>query len=406
MSRSETCGDCGTPGQSGAFCDVCGAVMDWNDREPAPAASLDPHGEEATTEPLTEPIPNAVDSSPPPASPEPPPTAGGAPPARAPETAASSETAGPAETAVPSEAEERARRLLVPVREPERPRPDPPAVAPVLPGRPEAARPTVRKVSAAEPVDLAGGVVCLWCDTANPRGRRFCRQCAASLAELDRKGQRATRPWWKFSGKSDREPPWAGERPKLRRGLSRLFVLLPVIAVVLTLGGFAVAYADDGVNAVIDHFAKRVAIAPSQATASHSQRGNGPDKAFDGFADSYWGVGYSGAAYGQWIEASFAQPSRLLNVIITPGISRRPDTQRTQGRPQTLEATLFTSDGGSRTRELRFDDAVGPQKFKLRGQNVVRVRFTIRAAYGTVRKNQQVAIAEIEFFGRSVARTL
>ncbi|CND49567.1 Uncharacterised protein [Mycobacterium tuberculosis] len=391
MSGTETCDDCGAHGQSGAFCDVCGAVLDWRDREPAPGPSLHPHGDEATTEPLPDAVPPAD---------------------RAADRAADRTAVPPATsthspgTAVPSAEEERARRLLVPVPTRERSHDAPPAVTPVLPGRPEEARPQVRTVTEPEPLDLAGGVVCPWCDTANPRGRRFCRQCAMSLAELDRAGSRTKRPWWKFSAEPDREQPWAGDRPRLRRGLSRLVVVVPVVLLTLGLGVFTVANAGTAVNGVIDHFAKRVSVSPSQSRASHSQPGNGPDKAFDGFADSYWGVGYSGAAHGQWIEAGFAQPRRLLNVVITPGISRRLDTQRTQGRPQTLEATVFSSDGRSRTRELQFDDAVGPQKFKLRGEDVVRVRFTIRASYGTVRKDQQVAIAEIEFFGRSVARTL
>ncbi|MEU5988765.1 discoidin domain-containing protein [Spirillospora sp. NPDC047418] len=404
MSATETCDDCGAHGQSGAFCDVCGAVLDWRDRTPAPGPSLHPHGAEATTEPLPDATPPAGRTAPAVDAADPP-----APPTAAAGTGASGTGpvgTGAAGTTLPSEDEERARRLLVPVPTRERSHEVPPAVTPVLPGRPEEARPQVRTVTEPEPLDLAGGVVCPWCDTANPRGRRFCRQCAMSLAELDRAGSRAKRPWWKFYEEPDREQPWAGDRPRLRRGMSRLVVVIPVALLTLGLGVFSVANAGTAVNGVIDHFAKRVSVSPSQAKASHSQPGNGPDKAFDGFADSYWGVGYSGAAHGQWIEAGFAQPRRLLNVVITPGISRRLDTQRTQGRPQTLEATVFSSDGKSRTRELQFDDAVGPQKFKLRGEDVVRVRFTIRASYGTVRKDQQVAIAEIEFFGRSVARTL
>ena len=99
------------------------------------------------------------------------------------------------------------------------------------------------------------------------------------------------------------------------------------------------------------------------------------------------------------------QPRRLLNVIITSGVSKQPDRYATQARPQILDATVYSSEGKSRVTALQLDDAPGPQKLKLRGDNVVRVRLTIRSAYGAA-PNRQVCIAEVEFFTRSTVKTL
>ncbi|MGH3243581.1 MAG: NADase-type glycan-binding domain-containing protein, partial [Spirillospora sp.] len=284
----------------------------------------------------------------------------------------------------------------------DRPAPAPQGPAPVLPGRPEAARPHVRTGSP----DMSGGVPCPWCDTPNPPDRHFCRQCAMRLAAADKDGYR-TRTWWQriVHGDRDREVPWAGERPRIRRGPGNLltFVVLAVAGVALV--GVAVVKTDDVANGIVDHFVKRAPAPANAAKASHSDPNHGAQLAVDGLSNTFWGTGFGGGSAGVFLEASFTQPRRLLNMIVTPGISKQPDKFATQARPQILDATIISSDGKRRTTALTLDDAPGPQKLKLRGDNVVKVRLTIRSAYG-VASNRQVCIAEVEFFTRSTLKTL
>ena len=374
MLAAGVCADCGATGQDGSFCARCGAVLNWTRPHavvrPAPAGP--PRAEPETAKPK-------------PAEPE-------------------AETAEPEEKATsPDAAHERVRRLLVPVTaarlDESAPASDP---APVLPGRPEPARPRVRTGGP----KASGGPPCPWCDTPNPPDRHFCRQCAMPLAAADRDGPR-TRTWWQrlLRGDRHREVPWAGERPRLRRGPGDLLLTAALIASGVALVGTAAVKADDAAHAVVDHFVKRAPVPANGAKASHSDPKHGPGLAVDRLRNTFWGTGYGGGSQGVFLETSFSQPRRLLNVIITPGMSTQPDLYATQARPQILDATVYSSDGKSKTTKLQLDDAPGPQKLKLRGENVVRVRLTIRSAYGTA-SNRQVCVAEVEYFTRSTLKTL
>jgi hypothetical protein len=435
LNPQDLCPECGSDRRSGSFCDVCGAVLDWT-RPTAPVAAetrpLTPSAPE--TRPLAADRPSGGGSaaSPPAeghggerprsdershgdeaddqdqaaAEADTRPIGGGAGP-RAAAVADAMAADGPergepgSATGAPADhATERARQLLVPVAETKQREPLEPEVAPVLPGRPRQARPQVR---VAESEVITGGVLCPWCDTANPRDRRFCRQCAMSLVTAEER-QTRTRSWWRrVIDRNGREAPWAGERPRLRRGVGRLVVRVVAAVAAIGLVVAVVTYLGPAVNAVRDHFAKRVPVIPDGSRASHSDPNNGPAKAFDGLSDTYWGDGYRGPGFGQFVEATFTQPQRLLNVIITPGISTRPDLYATQGRPQILEATVFSAGGDSATRSLQLDDTAGPQKFRLNGADVVRVRLTIRAAFGAT-IDRQVAITEVEFFARTARK--
>jgi hypothetical protein len=228
------------------------------------------------------------------------------------------------------------------------------------------------------------------------------------LAAADKDGYR-TRTWWQrlFGGGTarDREAPWAGERPRIRRGPNALLLVPVLVLVVVPLVWLAAVKTDDAVNGTVDHFVRRAPMSANSHNASHSDPNHGPKLAFDGLSNTFWGDGYGGGGEGVSLEASFVQPRRLLNLIITSGISPQPDKYATQARPQILDATVFSSDGKSRTTKLHLDDVPGPQKLKLRGENVVRVKLTIRSAYG-VADNRQVCIAEVEFFTRSSLRNL
>ncbi|MGW0577586.1 NADase-type glycan-binding domain-containing protein, partial [Streptomyces sp. NPDC002920] len=291
----------------------------------------------------------------------------------------------------------RARSLLVPVADAQEPAPAPPSVAPVLPGVPVADRPQVR---APGPVlGEENGVACPWCATPNRPDRHFCVRCAMPMTLEDRSSIRL--PWWRRLFNGSGETPWAGDRPRLRRTFDRI-VTWVMAAVILTLLIIAGVNTPDAIQATRDHFAKRSPVPPDSVSASRSYPGHKPDLAFDRINNSWWGPGVSEAGEGQWIEANFEQPTRLLDVIITSGTSVRPDKLSESTLPHRLKATVTLKDGKTETRELTLDPSAGGQRRTFRVGEVTKVRFTIESAYSPT-PDKQVSIAEIEFFGPSSA---
>ncbi|MFD8229142.1 zinc ribbon domain-containing protein [Streptomyces massasporeus] len=293
----------------------------------------------------------------------------------------------------------RARRLLVPVTDAE-PRPAAePSVAPVLPGRPAPQRPEAVRAPGEEH-GIDGGTACPWCATRNRPERHFCARCAMPMAGDG--PTPAQLPWWRRLGPfGSRETPWAGDRPRLRRTFDRVLSWLG-IALVLALLIALVVNIPQGIQATRDHFAKRAPVSPDRYSASRSYPGHKPDLVFDKLNDTWWGPGVSESAQGQYIEARFDEPTRLLDLIITPGTSTRADQLSKSALPHRLTATITGKDGKTTTRGLTLDQGAGPQRRAFRVGEVTAVRFTIDSAYGTSAK-KQVAIAEIEFFGPSSA---
>ncbi|MEV5907073.1 zinc ribbon domain-containing protein, partial [Streptomyces sp. NPDC052127] len=293
----------------------------------------------------------------------------------------------------------RARSLLVPVADAE-PRPAaPPSVAPVLPGRPVADRPQVRA-----PGPVQGelyGVACPWCATPNNPDRHFCVRCAMPMTLEDRSSIRL--PWWRRLFNRNGASPWAGDRPRLRRTFDRILSWV-VAAVVLTLVIIAAMNTPEAIQATRDHFAKRAPVAPDSFAASRSYPGHKPELAFDKINNSWWGPGVSQSGEGEWIEARFDEPTRLLDLIITSGTSVRPDQLNQSALPHRIKATITLKDGKTTTREITLDQSSGGQRRAFRVGEVTKVRFTIESSY-MASGSKQVSIAEIEFFGRSSANS-
>ncbi|KPI19709.1 hypothetical protein OK074_7785 [Actinobacteria bacterium OK074] len=293
---------------------------------------------------------------------------------------------------------DRARQLLVPVSDPD-PRPATPSVAPVLPGRPVPQRPqTVR--APGQDLGTGGGIPCPWCSTPNHPDRHYCTRCAMPMAGGDHHAP-LQRPWWRrlFDWRRGGEMPWAGDRPRLRRTFDRVLSLFGY-AVVLALVILAIIYVPKGVQATRDHFAKRAQAIPDTYSASRSFVGHKPQLAFDLKSNTWWGPGVAESGAGEWIEAKWQEPTRLLNVIITPGESSHADQIGNSALPHRLKATITMDDGKVVNRDLVLDSGAGPQTLDFRAADVVKVRLTIESAYNTSAK-KQVAIAEIEFFGKS-----
>lgn len=292
----------------------------------------------------------------------------------------------------------RARSLLVPVTDEEPREPADPAVAPVLPGRTAQRRPQVRTVGPVTGVE--GGAPCPWCATPNRPERNFCARCAMPMTRTEEVGK--TAPWWRrlFADRNARTG-WAGERPRLRRGFGRVWnwvvgavVLGLVVALVMNLGTM--------IQAVRDHFAERAPVGPSTVKASRSYKDHGPGMVFDKLNNTWWGPGITQSAEGEWLEVTFDQPARLLDVVITPGTSPRADQLAESALPKRIDAVVTRPDGTRITKTLTLDQAAGGQRRSFRVGEATAVRFVLRSAYDAG-PDKQVAIAEIEFFGPSNA---
>ncbi|MFF4849560.1 NADase-type glycan-binding domain-containing protein [Streptomyces sp. NPDC001194] len=308
--------------------------------------------------------------------------------------------AAPAPHALSDTMSDRARSLLVPVADPEVPQPGPAAVAPVLPGRPDADRPTVR--APGEQPGIEGGPPCRWCATPNRPDRHYCVRCAMPLAETGEAAAPGRAPWWRrlFDGRH-RETPWAGDRPRLRRVFDRIGTWT-ALAVVVTLAILGFVYLPAGIQATRDHFAKRAPVAPDRVAASRSYPGHQPELVFDKRGNTWWGPGVSQSGQGEWIEATFGEPTRLLDLIITPGVSARADKTGESALPHRVTATITGKDGKVTTRRLTLDQGAGGQRRPFPVGEVTKVRFTVDSSH-TTSADKQVVIAEIEFFGPSNA---
>lgn len=195
------------------------------------------------------------------------------------------------------------------------------------------------------------------------------------------------------------EGPFAGQRPPLRRERRRWIVRAVVVSAVVLVAVGGLIGGPPAARAVQDHFAKRVAVRPTAWSASHSADGRGPELAFDHYSNTWWGTGYAGDSNGQHLQADFAQPVDLLAVLITPGTSKRPGQAADQARPQEVDLLVTDSAGRTRTTHKTLNDG-GVQRVDLRGRDTVSVRIVLRSAYGSG-QDRQVAVAEVEFFGRS-----
>ncbi|MFD4634473.1 zinc ribbon domain-containing protein [Streptomyces sp. NPDC058284] len=420
-ANTPPCPECGTParlhGQS--FCDSCGAFLRWDtpatpvgpanspDAAPAPGAGpaapdsapatgtpappdprttgagtgspSDPrqqHGAPADppsapgapgstdTTDTTVPLPSNGPAGPAPSRPSQAPTS---PPSPAPSSSSPSDTA--------------IRSLLVPVPDASGPA-APPESPGVLPGRPEAARPRVRQ--AAVPAEPESGMPCPSCATPNAPRRHFCRNCASPLKD--------------FGGPAA-EGPYAGQRPRLHRDRTRWIARAVGIAVVAGLVVGGIFGGPPAARAIQDHFAKRVPVHPNDYSASHAAPKQAAKLAFDGYSNTWWGTGYAGDSAGQWLQADFDQPTDLLNLLITPGTSPRSAQAAEQARPMEFDLVVSDSAGKVHTMHRRINDG-GAQKVDVRVRDAVSARLVLRSAYGAA-KDRQVAIAELEFFGRS-----
>lgn len=254
--------------------------------------------------------------------------------------------------------------------------PQPRAVAPARPVAPARA-PSVAPPS--EPIE--DGQQCPHCETVNPAGAMFCRHCGTPLTDAAPVGPITRR----------RRRHRTGESPWPRR------IVALVVLVALVVAGFVLAPdIDDVAQNVLDKLSTPTELSPSQVSASAASAGQPVSNAVDGISNSYWGA----PSVGAWAQFTFAQPFRLLGVVITPGASTDPTVFATQARPTKVELDIITSTGATTVLPITLADKPGPQTTDTGISDVRTIRLVIDAAAGQSR-GRVIALGEIEFFKRS-----
>ncbi|HEY0699055.1 MAG TPA: zinc ribbon domain-containing protein [Micromonospora sp.] len=271
---------------------------------------------------------------------------------------------------------------------------DPPPVQPddVHPPRPP--RPP-RPAPPPDPEPAKVHLFCHRCGAGNERGRTFCRACGNRLAvpEAD------DRSWWqrfldRWVDRGRRERRRRDRRPAdAARRILAVVAVVCLLTLLAVLGPPLVGWA---VNEVRDRVEDHVPLVPDGTRAS-SER-TSAKQLVDGLTNRYWAP--RGAAEGSWVEVRFREPVRVLDLIVTPGVSREQDRFLAAGRPRRLAVVATRANGEQVTGTLDLRDQAGPQEFDFEAADVVTLRLTVRAVYAPAEANPPVAIAEVEFFGR------
>ncbi|MFE1198198.1 hypothetical protein ACFW6E_36565 [Streptomyces olivaceoviridis] len=388
------CPDCGHRNVPGTrFCASCRTFLEWADEEQGGEPS-----------PTTGPAAPRPPETPPSATPGP----------DTPTVAATPRPEAPTVVAPPPPA---ARPPATPppaARRPVTPSATPPAVLPRRPDDPphhpsgEApahhtgtpAAPPPRTPPRPDAPPRRHGRPCPSCRAENPHERRLCVRCGTLLDPAQPPDQASRPPWWRrILPSRDPRPLAAGSRPRLRVW-RRPRLTLPVFLIVLVVAAWlARAQLTELFTFAQDSTGDPKPLHPVHVRASSQASSHRAQAAFDGFNNRYWAPAARGPGTGQYLEADFEHPVRMRQLLVTSGISTKPDEFLGQARPSEITVTLVSSRGEHTTKNLRLSDAPGQQSFEVRGADVTRVRLTVDAAYGT-RPDRRVAIAEVEFFGR------
>jgi predicted nucleic acid-binding Zn ribbon protein len=333
---TRTCPQCGAAvGATDDFCGNCGNYLGWGSDPPRPAGTGGSGG------------PPAVEDS---------------AAAAAEVSAASSDGASDGAVAGRSTAEQSTR---------------PEQFGPVLPGRPEARRPLSTTAEEA----MVVGPPCPACGTPNPPGRRFCRRCATALHPEQNATRAGRRHGWR----------WRGDRSRWLRRLAALLVATALVVAAILFYPQAVILWDD----LRDRLATPTSVVPASTEASAAVSGHPATNAADGLSNRYWGAPEVGA----WVDFAFAEPFRLLSVVVHTGASAAEEGFAAQARPSAVDMVITTEDGTTRTLPVPLADEPGPQTTETGVSGVVRIRLVVREVRGTA-PGRHIALGEVEFFRR------
>ncbi len=356
------CGECGTTNQQGEdFCGECGAYLEW---EGTPVAvEPEPVAEEPTTE-----APKTVV-----------------------ERVKAAVGLGPDDEApAPVTAEQHPEKTTQAAPEP--------TVAAVLPGT--AAPKPRRRPSGPQDIPIQpGDLICGKCGAGNKPTRKFCRRCGGDLAEAEV----ARVPWWRRPFvRKPRQGPEAGTRPVTKKP-RRLPSIAKYVAILLVLAGLVFLSRplwSPAYEAIVDRVRNVEPVTPDSFNASSSAQGHPPQAVRDGATNVYWAPDTTGDAKGEFIEARFDEPIRLVYVRVKTGVGQKDAEFLNSGRPTELRITIFTKDGEPEQKTIDLVDKPAFQEERLATSDVTRVRFTILASEPGRKADSRVSIAELEFFQR------
>ncbi|GAB2964367.1 hypothetical protein GCM10027280_61550 [Micromonospora polyrhachis] len=267
----------------------------------------------------------------------------------------------------------------------------------VQPGQAQPRRP-VRPVEEPRSAAAADDRACPRCQAGNEKLRRFCRTCGAPLVETE---VAARLPWWRRLLDRLRQRSQEARSRRDRRATTNAKRLLKIVAVICVLVILAIVgppLVSRAISEVRDLAQPHVPLTPATVTASSAGSATPASRVADGAHNRYWAP--TGPAVDSWVEVAFARPVRVLDILVTPGISIDQAKFLTVGRPDQLEVSATTSDGKVVGETLKLRDQPGAQTFKFEASGVVRLRIVVRSTYGP-QSEPTVAIAEVEFFGRT-----
>jgi ribosomal protein L40E len=271
---------------------------------------------------------------------------------------------------------------------------------PVKPGDPPPVKPGERVFTPAHEAPsperpAPGDLVCPNCGTGNEPRRTYCRKCAHVLAGAITAPRRS---WWRrHFGRRPRKARLAGSRP--RRPLQFPTRTVALLVVVALSAGATYIFRDVvgwSIGRGLDEIGK-FKVRPVDVTASSWVAGQEPLETRDLDSDTFWAPGPADPT-GEYLEAEFAEPIRLVSVIVTPGASRTPEKFLAAGRPLRLRFTPIDSAGqDGEAREVDLDDSPGFQSFYVGMDDVKRLRIELVS----VRLSEKpVAVAEVEYRAR------
>ncbi len=420
------CKRCGNHNPAGDdFCGSCGAFLEWEGERIAEEVIEAPVAELPPPSGLVTRIRQAVLGDGPPL---PPPTVPGAAPSAQTLAAQVAPLQPPPPTpAASSESASIAAALVAKT---------PSAPAPQAPRQPTAQTPSAAVARPKPQVKQAptrtinpGDLVCGSCGEPNSAERNFCRRCGTSLAEVVPVKQR----WWKRSGaakKSKNTVVQAGARPmvaggrgggmakgakrggrKLKGGIFGGFTSVRRVLALLAIVGIGTGLAVPGLRSTITDkggdilrsVKNRISpeftqVSPdnSLSVATSATPGREATMIADGASNTFWlGAPEDAAAKA---TVTFAPPTDLAKVLITPGDQENKENFKAQPRPKDLFIEAFDATGATlASKQLTLEDKADPQKFDLGASDAVSVSVTVQSCYPDPALHV-CAITEVEFF--------
>ncbi len=271
---------------------------------------------------------------------------------------------------------------------------------PVKPGEAIRRRPTGPKEVADEPPPNAGDLICGQCGVGNEPTRKFCRRCGSSLLTAAVVPQPS---WWRrLLNKLRGRRYEAGYRRQVRQPVrihGRVIVVLMLAAMILLIAFPGRPYVRLASELVKDRIRDHVTVTPTAVRASSAAKGAAAGQVVDTFSNKYWAPAPAGSGEGQWIEVDLPDPTRVVDLVIYTGVSADKKQFLEQARPREVQIAFTDDVGKVSTKVIKLRDEPGKQAFQFGQSRVVKIRITLRTAYGAT-PTRRVAVAELEVFGR------